>query len=318
MARPPSPWQLAWSLPLRALLALVGLAATALPRWLELALGRALGRLVLRLRLFRNRIVEENVAHCLPHLSASSRRKLLQANYEHYGIMFFEFAHLFSPIPGHYRRYAESVSRLEDKDVWEAAKAKGNGVIFFSAHLGWWEMSAASAGMGGIRPTIVTTVLKPEWLHRKITACRSATGVAAAWHPGSMPTVLKTLRKGGAVAFMNDQYAHPPMGVPVDFFGARVDTLAIVGALAKRTGATVLPTYCLRGLDGVHVTRIEAPVDVLADGDSPEATTQIVARHVEGWVRRHPEQWLWLHRRFKNLRPAEKAGIPTERQNRPQ
>ncbi len=129
-----------------------------------------------------------------------------------------------------------------------------------------------------------------------------------------MPSVLKALRKGGTVAFMNDQYAHPPMGVPVEFFGARVDTLAVVGALAKRTGAVVLPTYCLRGPDGVHVTRIERPLDVLADGDSPEATTQIVARHVEGWVREHPEQWLWIHRRFKNLRPSEPAYV----QKRPQ
>ena len=161
MARPPSPWQRLWSAPLRALLALAGLAASAMPRRLELSLGRALGRLALSLRLFRNRVVEENLDRCLPGLTAAQRRRLLRANYEHYGIMFFEFAHFFSPIPGHYRRYAERVSRLEDKDVWEAAKAEGNGVIFFSAHLGWWEMSAAAAGIGGVAPTIVTTVLKP-------------------------------------------------------------------------------------------------------------------------------------------------------------
>ncbi|MBI4346573.1 MAG: hypothetical protein HY553_06940 [Elusimicrobia bacterium] len=301
MARPPSPWQAVWSFPLRLLLSCLGLLATALPRGVELALGRRLGRLALRFRLFRNRIVEENLDRCLPRLRAAERRALLRANYEHYGIMVFEFAHVFSPIPGHYRRYAERVSRLENRDVWERASLEGRGVVFFSAHLGWWEMSAAAAGIAGIKPMIVTTVLKPAWLHRLITERRLSTGVPAAWHPGSMPSVLKTLRRGGSVAFMNDQYAHPPMGVPVDFFGARVDTLAVVGALAKRTGAVVLPTYCLRDAGGVHVTRIEPPVDVLADGDSPEATTQIVARHVENWVRRHPEQWLWIHRRFKNV-----------------
>ncbi|MBI5203053.1 MAG: hypothetical protein HY925_15785 [Elusimicrobia bacterium] len=316
MPRPPSPWQRVWSLPLRALLASAGRAAAAMPRGLELALGRAFGRLILSLRLFRNRIVEENIDRCLPDLTPARRAALLRANYEHYGIMFFEFAHFFSPIPGHYRRYAERVSRLQGKEIWDEAKAKGNGVLFFSAHLGWWEMSAAAAGLGGIRPTIVTTVLKPAWLHEKITACRSATGVAAAWHPGSMPAVLKALRKGGSVAFMNDQYAHPPMGVPVEVFGARVDTLAVVGALAKRTGAVVLPTYCLRRPDGLHVTVIEKPVDVLAGGDSPEAATQIVARHVEGWIRKHPEQWLWIHRRFKNLRPNEPMAAQV--QNRPQ
>lgn len=297
-----------WSLPLRLLLGALGLAVSTLPRPVELGLGRAFGRFALRFRLFRNRIVEDNLSRCFPDLSPAERRALLRANYEHYGILLFEFAHFFSPIRGHYRRYAERVSRLENKEVWEEARKKGNGVIFFSAHLGWWEMSAASAGIGGIRPTIVTTILKPGWLHEKITACRAATEVPAAHHPGSMPAVLKALRKGGSVAFMNDQYARPPMGIPVEFFGVRVDTLAVVGALAKRTGAVVLPTYCLRGPDGVHVTHIEPPVDVLAHGDSPEAATQIVASHVEGWVRRHPEQWLWIHRRFKNVRNEAPTG----------
>lgn len=305
MPRPPSPWIVLWSFPLRLLLAAIGLAASALPRGLELRLGRAFGRLVCALRLFRIRIVEENVARCLPKLSAEARRGLVRANYEHYGMLFFEFAHFFSPIPGHYRRYAGRFSRLEGKDEWARAKAAGKGVLFFSVHLGFWEMSAASAGLAGLEPMIVTTTLKPAWLDARITACRTSTGVRAALHPGSMPAVLRTLRRGGSAAFMNDQYAHPPMGIPVRFFGARVHTLAVVGALAKRTGAVVLPTYSLRDESGVHVTRIEPPVDVLADGDTLEATTQRIADHVEAWVRRHPEQWLWLHRRFKNVQFTE-------------
>lgn len=281
------------------------MAAAALPRPLELALGRALGRLVHAFKLFKVKTARENIARCFPEAPEAERERLLEANYEHYGILFFEFLHFFCPIPGHWAGYAARVSKLENHDVWDRARAKGNGVLFFSAHLGFWEMSAAAAGLGGIRPTIVTTVLKPLWLHEMITSGRASTGVSAAFHPGSMPAVLKALRKGGSVAFMNDQYAPPPMGVPVRFFGHRVDTLAVVGALARRTGAAVLPVVSYRREDGVTVVRIEAPLpdEVLAaDGDG---VTQSVATHVEGWVRRWPEQWLWIHRRFKNAVPVE-------------
>jgi len=100
---------------------------------------------------------------------------------------------------------------------------------------------------------------------------------------------------------MNDQYAPPPMGEPAVFFGVRVFTLAVVGALAKRTGAAVLPVLSYRGPDGVMVVEIEPALDPLAlDGDA----TQAVAARVEAWVRRYPDQWLWIHRRFKNLSEA--------------
>lgn len=294
-----------WSAPLRLLLAALGLGASLLPRPVELWLGRGFGRLTLVLGLFKRRIAEDNIAQCLPELDAAGRGALLRANYEHYGILFFEYLHFFSPIPGHFRRYARRVSRLENRQIWERARAKGKGVIFFSAHLGFWEMSAAAAGLSGLEPTVVTTMLKPAWLHRKITQSRASTGVAQAFHPGSMPAVLRALRRGGSVAFMNDQYARPPMGLPVVFFGRLVETLSVVGPLAKRTGACVLPVYAVRGPDGVNEVRIEPEMDLAEDG--PEEATQKVAGRVEEWVRRHPEQWLWIHRRFKNARPAAAA-----------
>lgn len=294
----------AWlSVPLWPLLRALGLGASLLPRPVELGLGRALGRLALALRLFKCRTVEQNIARALPELDPEGRSALVRANYEHYGILFFEFLHFFSPLPGHFRRYAARVSKLVNRGLWEEASARGKGVVFFSSHLGFWEMSAAAAGLSGLGPTIVTTVLKPRWLHEQVTACRASTGVSAAFHPGSMPAVLRALRKGGSVAFMNDQYAPPPMGIPVVFFGMRVDTLAVVGPLAKRTGAAVLPVYSVRGRDGVTSVIIE-PELPLPEGDGAEPATQAIAARVEEWVRRHPDQWLWLHRRFKNVRPA--------------
>ena len=292
-----------WSLPLCALLSGLGLLAGLLPRPLELWLGRRAGRLVLALRLFKTRVAEENIARGLPRLGPRERRALLEANFEHYGILLFEFMHFFSPLPGHFQRYSRRISRLLNRPIWEEASAKGKGVLFFSAHLGFWEMSAASAGLSGMAPTIVTTVLKPRWLHDQITACRASNEVTAAFHPGSLRSVLKALRAGRTVAFMNDQYAPPPIGLPVLFMGHKVNTLSIVGTLAKMTGAAVLPVRSLRGADGVTSVTIEPEIDLSAVADDA-AATQLVADRVEEWVRRDPEQWLWIHRRFKNASPA--------------
>ena len=287
------------SVPLAGLLLALASACAPLPRRLELALGRAFGRAVLRLGLFKRKVAEANLRRCFPELDAAARARLLLANFEHYGMLFFETLHFFSPWRGHYRRYVAGISRLEGHEHWRRAHARGKGVIFFSAHLGCWEAAGASIGLAGIDATVVTTVLTPRWLHDAITAGRRSFGVAAAYHPGSMPAVLRALRRGGSVVFMNDQYAGAPMGVKVRFFGAETGTLAVVGSLAKRTGAAVLPIYARREPDGTAIARIEPELDLSALAGPTEAT-QAIATHVEAWVRRWPEQWLWMHRRFKD------------------
>lgn len=289
------------SAPLWLVLFAGGLAVSFLPRRAELWLGKRLGRMVLACGGFRHRVAYDNIRRCLPELGPEGWKALLRGNFEHYGVLFFEFMHFFSPVPGHYRRYARRNSRLVGRENWERAHAKGKGVIFVSCHVGYWEMLAAGGGLSGFAPLVVTTILKPGWLHRKITACRLSTDVRAAYHPGSVPQVLRELRRGGSVAFMNDQYAGPPMGIPVPFFGVKAATLAAVGPIAQRTGAAIVPVSCHRDEDGISIVVVEPELDLgPALSDAGEATALLAAK-VEGWVRRHPAQWLWIHRRFKNV-----------------
>jgi KDO2-lipid IV(A) lauroyltransferase len=289
------------SVPLYALLFALGCVALCLPRALELRLGPLLGRTAMRLGLFKPKIAYENISRAMPELGPEGWKQLQRRNFEHYGILFFEFIHFFAPWPGHYRAYARRVSRLEGYENWQRANAKGRGVIFVASHVGFWEMLAAAGGLAGMPLTVVTTVLKPAWLHKKIAACRRSTGVSQAHHPGALPAVLRALRAGGSVAFMNDQYAPPPMGVPVRFFGVEVATLGAVAAIAQRTGAAVVPVSCHRDEGGLSRVVVEPELELGAAHEDTRAATQIMAAKVEGWVRRHPEQWLWIHRRFKNV-----------------
>ncbi|HVC09636.1 MAG TPA: hypothetical protein VNH15_06835 [Elusimicrobiota bacterium] len=285
---------------LRGILFALGSAVSLLPRSLELPLGRALGRLAAHVLVARRRIAEDNIRRCLPELTPEQQKKLLRENFEHYGILALEILHMFSPIPGHYRRYTARVTRLDNFEHWKRAADRGKGVLFVSAHLANWEFAAGAAALNGIAITITTRYLKPKWLHRKMEATRLSTGVRALYQPRTLPGVLRALRANEAVTFVMDQYAPPPMGTWAVFFGAKVHTLAAVGSIAQRTGAAIIPAKQRRTPDGIVHIVFDPAVDLGDAAGDPDKATQILVSRVEKWIREEPSQWLWVHRRFKN------------------
>jgi len=291
-------WQ---SAPLRILFFLLGFGVTFLPRKLEMRLGALLGRLALFLMPRRRRITRDNIRHCLPELSEAEREKLFRDNCEHLGVLALELLHMLSPFPGHYREYVKRVARLEGFHHWRRADAKRKGVLCVSAHLANWELMAGAGAMAGIPITMVTRHLKPEWLHRKIEAARRSVKVKAAYLPDTMPAVIRALRKAESVGFVLDQYAHPPVGVRVPFFGVEVDTLGAVPPLALRYGTPIIPARQVREKNGFVRILLEPEFDL---GDARENAIQgtaVLAAMVERWIRANPAQWLWAHRRFKNV-----------------
>ena len=276
----------------------LGLFVAALPRSWEVALGRFLGRVALRVDPKRRKIAEENIRRCLPELGPQGWKKILRENYEHYGVLVLELAHMFTPIDGHWRAYVARTAPVEGLEHWEKVHARGKGELFCSAHLANWEFAAAAGAIRGMKVTIVTRKLKPQWLHDWMETVRLSTGVRCAYQPRTVPTVMKRLRDGEGVVFVMDQYMPPPMGEPTRFFGVTVDTLAALAPLARRTGAAILPVRQIRGRDGL-VRILVDPEFVLGDDD--KADNQRLADLVESWIRAVPGQWLWAHRRFKHV-----------------
>jgi KDO2-lipid IV(A) lauroyltransferase len=227
---------------------------------------------------------------------------LLRKNFEHYGTLVFELLHMYSPIPNHFRRYALKNSKVHGIENWKRAHDLGKGVLFVASHIGNWELMVAGGAMAGIPLTMVTKHLKPEWLHKKMEATRLSVQVRGAYEPRPLPVIMRALRNKESVGFVMDQYAGPPIGIPVPFFGVKVGTLAAVGTLATRTGAAIITVSSHRGSDGcIHINiqpMLELSSEVLKDDVQ---ITALLARQVEGWVRQCPEQWLWIHRRFKNV-----------------
>jgi KDO2-lipid IV(A) lauroyltransferase len=151
-----------------------------------------------------------------------------------------------------------------------------------------------------MKALMVTKHLKPEWLHRRLEKVRRSAEVRGTYEPRTLKDVLKELSQGGTVGFVLDQYAGPPVGIRVPFFGVPVGTQTAVAILAKRTGAAVLPIRNHRTKDGVIEIRIDPPVPWVEAGDQTLAVmtakyTEILEEH----IREVPGQWLWVHRRFK-------------------
>ncbi|HXT02449.1 MAG TPA: hypothetical protein VN915_17380, partial [Elusimicrobiota bacterium] len=206
----------------------LGLLVAALPRSLELSLGRLLGRAACAVDPKRRGIAHDNIRRCLPELGPAGWDELVRENYEHYGILFLELLHIFTPIAGHWPAYVRGVTRLTGLENWRAADAKGRGVLFCSAHLANWEFMAAAGAQAGVPITIVTRHLKPEWLDEWMRRTRLSAGVAAFYQPRTMPGVLRGLRDAKSVGFVMDQYMPPPMGKKLRFFGVEVDTLTAI------------------------------------------------------------------------------------------
>ncbi|MBI4060760.1 MAG: hypothetical protein HY403_04955 [Elusimicrobia bacterium] len=276
----------------------IGLFAAALPRSWEMALGAFLGRAALIVDSKRRRIAAENIAHCLPELSAARRRALLRENYEHYGRMVLELAHMFAPLPGHFPSYIKRIIAIEGHENWAKAAARGKGVLFLGSHMANWEIAISIGAVTDMRLTIVTRRLKPAWLHEWMEKTRLSVGVTAAYQPRTLPAVLKALRDNRGVIFVMDQYMPPPMGEPMRLFGVKVHTVAAIAPLARRTGAAILPASARREADGRLVVILEPEIPLT---DDDKADNQRLATHLEGWMRARPAQALWAHRRFKNV-----------------
>ena len=172
-----------------------------------------------------------------------------------------------------------------------------------TAHLGNWEaLTALGARELGVPVNMVTKQLKPAWLHRLVETERSLLRIKMAFEPRTMPTIMRALKKGELVGFVMDQFAGAPVGARVPFFGKPVGSHVALATLALRMNVPVVPAIAIRKPDGRYKVRFEPQIPLVDSGDKGMDIIQNTANyvaHTERWIRDYPEQWLWIHRRWK-------------------
>jgi KDO2-lipid IV(A) lauroyltransferase len=259
-------------------------------------------RWLYRLLPFRRQVVLENLRRVYATADDDEIERLAQAHYGHLGRLLLEF--LWFPWLSPARRIA--MARVENLDALLAAHAQGKGVLILTGHFGNFEV-ATVAGMAQFpqahgRLHFVRRPLKPEWLDRLVTRRFREAGFGVLPKRGGLEAILDRLGAGDLIVFPFDQHSGRKEGVLVDFFGHPAGTFRSLAVIALNTGAPVVPASSWRESDGQHVLRFEAAIAPIEHADTNEAirlNTRAYNRALERMIVRRPEQWWWVHRRWR-------------------
>ena len=255
----------------------------------------------------RKRIVIQNLRQAYGgEKKPSEIQKIACQNYRHYGKLFFEL--IFFKKKKHYENHI----KIENPEIIDAAFSKGKGVLLLSAHMGNFEIAIKSFFLMNQTLHSVVRQVKPKILEALITRFRAYPGLKLVPARHSYQTILSLLVQNKMVGFALDQHKGTRC-VQVDFFGKRASTATGLAALALESGAAVIPVCLLRRADGGFTIQFEPPIPLTQTGNRDFDifyNTQIFTKKIESWIRRHPEQWFWLHRRWKAFDPPEQPIAP--------
>jgi holo-[acyl-carrier-protein] synthase len=270
------------------------------------------GKLLYGFLPFRRRVILENLRRVFgAAVPAEEIVRLAQAHYGHLWRLFTEFVRF----RGMSAERKTALVSVQNVDVLAAALEQGKGALILTGHFGNFEVATVAAlrsfpHMHG-RFHFVRRAIKPAWLDALVTRRFQRGGFGVMSKRGSLDAILDRLAAGDVIVFPFDQHAGPPDGVAVDFFGHPAWTFKSLAIIALSTGAPVLPAAAWRESDGRHVLRFEPPVDaVQCDNVNEEIrlNTRIYNAALERLVLRHPEQWFWVHRRWKTVAARRKRG----------
>jgi KDO2-lipid IV(A) lauroyltransferase len=264
------------------------------------AFGRALGRLGWALAARDRRRTLDHLALALPERSAAERRRIGRASFAHFGTMLAECLWLRG-------RDGPEVLRRVAFEGWaeiERCRAAARPLLVLTGHCGNWELLAAALNVRGLAMSVVARGLHEAGLQETLLALRARFGTRTIVRgtPGAARELLRAMRGGGALGMLIDQDTKVE-GVWVPFLGRPAFTPVGAAELALRFRAVVLPTFIERRPDGSHVARIESRLELATD---PIAATQQMTDRIERQIRRVPEQWVWMHRRWRR-RPSTAA-----------
>jgi len=265
-------------------------------------LGRRLGALVPRVPSQRRRIAAANIALCFPELDAAARAALVDANLRDIGLMLVEFALGWM---GSDRRIAAIPTRIEGLEHLEAARAQGRGVLLVGGHFSHLELCARLVSqrirIAGMYRRMDSAVF--EWV-----VLRARLHYAdAMFEKDDIRGTVKYLRGGGTLWYAPDQDMRSKDTVFVPFFGVPAATITATHHLARMSGALVIPFFHRRLPDGAgYALRLGAPLEGFPGTDAAADTARVNAC-IEQMVREAPEQYLWVHKRFKTRPPGAAA-----------
>ncbi|MHB8301441.1 MAG: lysophospholipid acyltransferase family protein [Acidobacteriaceae bacterium] len=276
-----------------------------LPRTVARAIGAAIGGTAFYAMGHLRRVGLSNLALAFPEKSPGERKRILRGMYRNLGWQLAEFCQM----PRYTLQQANRFIRYEGLANYLKARERGKGVLVLTGHLGAWELSSFYHSLAGHPMSMVIRRLDNHRIDRFVNHVRCQHGNRVLHKDDFARGLIAAMRSGETVGVLMDTNMTPPQGVFVDFFGHAACTASGVARVALRTGAAVVPGFLLwEPRERRYVLHFQPALALIDTGDDERdalANTQLFTRALEDVVRRCPEQWLWVHRRWKTRPPGE-------------
>ena len=289
----------------------VWLLATALrllPRPLARAKAIALAHMFGMLHPRLRRVGMRNLELAFPEKSRRERRRILRGVFTNLGRLLAEFCRF----PSYTRGNASQVAVYEGYENFEKARRRGNGVLFLTAHLGGWEIGSFVHSVHGNLVRIVVRPLDNPFLHRLVLRYRTLYGNTCFDKQDFARGLLAAMKAGETVGILMDTNMTPPQGIFVPFFGIPACTASGLARVALRTDASVIPAFTIWDAElGRYRVHFAPALTLIRTGEEEAdvvANTALFTKVIEDYVRKYPDQWLWVHRRWKT-RPSGEPSI---------
>ena len=278
---------------------------SVLPRPLARALGAGFGAVAWLAVPNLRRTGLRNLELAFPAMPPAERAHLLRRMYRYLGWQLAEFCRMSR----YTRESTRGLIRYDGLEHYLAARQRGQGVLIVTGHLGAWELSSFWHSLMGYPMTMVIRRLDNPRVDALVNGIRCLHGNRVVHKDDFARGLLSAMGHGHTVGILMDTNMTPPQGVFVPFFGVPACTASGLARVALRTGAAVLPGFLLwEPAENQYVLRFGPEIALVSTGDDEHDTLDNTARFtaaIEDAIRRYPDQWLWVHRRWKTRPPGE-------------
>jgi KDO2-lipid IV(A) lauroyltransferase len=275
-------------------------------------MGAALGALAWRAIPRLRQVGLRNLELAFPEWTEERRAAVLRRLYRNLGWQMAEFCQM----PKYTRESSQAWIRYEGLEHYLAARERGQGVLIVTGHLGAWELSSYWHSLMGYPMSMVIRRLDNARVDALVNGIRCLHGNKVLHKDDFARGLIGAMRKGETVGILMDTNMTPPQGVFVPYFGRLACTASGLARVARKTGAAVVPGFLLwEEAEGKYVLHFGPEIEVATGGSDEEDAVTNTARFtevIEDYARRYPDQWLWVHRRWKT-RPAGEEPIYQKR-----
>jgi len=277
----------------------------ALPRSLARAVAISIAWAVYLVHSRLRRVGMRNLALAFPEKTQHERRKILRGEFRSLGRQLAEVCRF----PKYTLENVNKVVVYDGFENYERAFARGKGVLFLTAHFGGWELSAFAHSLHGHPMHVIMRPLDNAYLDRLMRRYRTMHGNTMVDKDDFVRGLLSAMNRGEVVGILMDTNMIASQGIFVDFFGIPACTASGLARIALRTDAAVVPGFTIwdPALRKYRL-RFDAAVNLVRTNNAEAdiaANTQLFTRIIEDYVRRYPDQWLWIHRRWKTRPPGQ-------------